>query len=84
MDSILSLKSLKRHYKKDSRYVNDLYTLTCKDCESLKFLKWTNYLTLLDDSHESVEDTAELISSLFFRIDVEPVIAMEIFCEIWR
>lgn len=27
--------SLKRHYKKDSRYVNDLYTLTYDNHESL-------------------------------------------------
>ena len=30
-----SLMSLKRHYKKDSRYVNDLYTLTYDNHESL-------------------------------------------------
>lgn len=50
MDSLSSLKSIKRHYKKDSRYVNDLYTLTY-------------------DNHESLEDTVELISSLYFRTD---------------
>ena len=51
MDSLSSLKSIKRHYKKDSRYVNDLYTLTY-------------------DNHESLEDTVELISSLYFRTDI--------------
>ncbi|KAG5674725.1 hypothetical protein PVAND_004677 [Polypedilum vanderplanki] len=35
MDSLTSLKSIKRHYKKDSRYVNDLYTLTYDNHESL-------------------------------------------------
>lgn len=35
MDSLSSLKSIKRHYKKDSRYVNDLYTLTYDNHESL-------------------------------------------------
>lgn len=35
MDSLSSLMSLKRHYKKDSRYVNDLYTLTYDNHESL-------------------------------------------------
>jgi hypothetical protein len=54
MDSLSSLKSIKRHYKKDSRYVNDLYTLTY-------------------DNHESVEDTVELISSLYFRTDLVDV-----------
>lgn len=28
MDSLPSLVSIRRHYKKDSRYLNDLYTLT--------------------------------------------------------
>lgn len=50
MDSLASLKSIKRHYKKDSRYVNDLYKLTY-------------------DTQESLEDTVELISSLYFRTD---------------
>jgi hypothetical protein len=54
MDSLSSLKSIKRHYKKDSRYVNDLYTLTY-------------------DNHESLEDTVELISSLYFRTDLVDV-----------
>lgn len=54
MDSLTSLKSIKRHYKKDTRYVNDLYTLTY-------------------DNHESVEDTVELISSLYFRTDIGDV-----------
>jgi hypothetical protein len=54
MDSLTSLKSIKRHYKKDSRYVNDLYTLTY-------------------DNHESLEDTVELISSLYFRTDIADV-----------
>lgn len=35
MDSLSSLKSIRRHYKKDSRYVNDLYTLTYDNHESL-------------------------------------------------
>ncbi len=39
MNSMSSLPSLsgfpKRHYKKDSRFVNDLYTLTYDDHESL-------------------------------------------------
>ncbi|CRL01364.1 CLUMA_CG014288, isoform A [Clunio marinus] len=51
MDSLSSLKTIKRHYKKDSRFVNDLYTLTY-------------------DNHESLEDTVELISSLYFRTDI--------------
>lgn len=54
MESLSSLKSVKRHYKKDSRYVNDLYTLTY-------------------DNHESLEDTVELISSLYFRTDLVDV-----------
>lgn len=35
MDSLSSLPFDKRHYKKDSRFVNDLYTLTYDDHESL-------------------------------------------------
>jgi hypothetical protein len=35
MDSLSSLMSIRRHYKKDSRYVNDLYTLTYDNHESL-------------------------------------------------
>lgn len=54
MESLSSLKSIRRHYKKDSRYVNDLYTLTY-------------------DNHESLEDTVELISSLYFRTDIVDV-----------
>lgn len=44
MDSLSSLM-LKRHYKKDSRYLNDLYTLTYDDCESL------NTLSLISSIH---------------------------------
>lgn len=33
--SLCSLPFDKRHYKKDSRFVNDLYTLTYDDHESL-------------------------------------------------
>lgn len=60
MDSLASLKSIKRHYKKDSRYVNDLYTLTY-------------------DNHESLEDTVELISSLYFRTDIAADVSFQ--CE---
>lgn len=36
MNSLSSLSGFpKRHYKKDSRFVNDLYTLTYDDHESL-------------------------------------------------
>lgn len=36
MDSVSSLVNMpKRHYKKDSRFTNDLYTLTYDDNESL-------------------------------------------------
>ena len=35
MDSLTSLMSLKRHYKRDSKYVNELYTLTYDNHESL-------------------------------------------------
>lgn len=44
MDSLSSLM-LKRHYKKDSRYVNDLYTLTYDNCESL------NTISLISSIH---------------------------------
>lgn len=35
LDNMNSLKSIRRHYKKDSRYVNDLYTLCYDQNESL-------------------------------------------------
>lgn len=63
MDSLASLKSIKRHYKKDSRYVNDLYTLTY-------------------DNHESLEDTVELISSLYFRTDIADDVSLRHYAEI--
>lgn len=58
MDSLSSLMSIKRHYKKDSRYVNDLYTLTYDNHESLYT---TNELISL---HFDVE--AENVSSVDF------------------
>lgn len=53
MDSLSSLMSLKRHYKKDSRYVNDLYTLTYDNHESLYT---TNELISLHFTMNDVEE----------------------------
>jgi hypothetical protein len=50
LDSMSSLMSIKRHYKKDSRYVNDLYTLTYDNCESLNTISLiTSIHTINDD-----------------------------------
>lgn len=62
MDSLSSLKSFKRHYKKDSRYVNDLYTLTYDNHESLDTIE------LISNSPD-VDDKVSLMliySSIFF------------------
>lgn len=50
LDSLSSLMSIKRHYKKDSRYVNDLYTLTYDDWESL------NSISLISSIHSINDD----------------------------
>lgn len=44
MDSLSSISSrgVKRHYKKDSRFVGDLYTLTYDDHESLDTVELIN------------------------------------------
>ena len=49
MDSLSSLKSFKRHYKKDSRYVNDLYTLTYDNHESLDTIELISNSPDVDD-----------------------------------
>lgn len=49
MDSLSSLKSFKRHYKKDSRYVNDLYTLTYDNHESLDTIELISNSPDIDD-----------------------------------
>lgn len=58
LDSMSSLMSIKRHYKKDSRYVNDLYTLTYDNCESLNTISLISSIHMIntddiddDDSH---------------------------------
>lgn len=50
LDSLSSLMSIKRHYKKDSRYVNDLYTLTYDCWESL------NSISLIPSIHTINDD----------------------------
>lgn len=52
MDSLSSLMSIRRHYKKDSAYLNDLYTLTYDNHESL-------YMTneLLSSLHNTINST---------------------------
>lgn len=53
MDSLSSLMSIRRHYKKDSRYINDLYKLTFDNQESLYM---TNELVSLHNSINSYDD----------------------------
>ncbi|XP_040574076.1 uncharacterized protein [Lepeophtheirus salmonis] len=40
-----------RHYKKDSRYLLDLYTLTFEEGQTLEKMKTTNYLNRFENSH---------------------------------
>jgi hypothetical protein len=54
MDSLTSLKSIKRHYKKDSRYVNDLYTLTYDNHESLDTVELISSLYFRTDITDDV------------------------------
>lgn len=54
MDSLSSLKSIKRHYKKDSRYVNDLYTLTYDNHESLDTVELISSLYFRTDITDDV------------------------------
>lgn len=54
-----SLKSIRRHYKKDSRYVNDLYTLTYDQNESLDDINLISSVFNKDD-----DDTVSLFIKL--------------------
>jgi hypothetical protein len=54
MDSLSSLKSIKRHYKKDSRYVNDLYTLTYDNHESLDTIELISSVFNKNDDKVSI------------------------------
>lgn len=62
MDSLSSLMSIKRHYKKDSRYVNDLYTLTYDNHESLYMTN--EFLSSLHNTINSGSIDEENVSSL--------------------
>lgn len=62
MDSLSSLMSIKRHYKKDSRYVNDLYTLTYDNHESLYMTN--EFLSSLHNTINSGNIDEENVSSL--------------------
>lgn len=62
MDSLSSLMSIKRHYKKDSRYVNDLYTLTYDNQESLYM---TSELFSLHNTFNSDDNDVEEMNVSF-------------------
>lgn len=62
LDSLSSLMSIKRHYKKDSRYVNDLYTLTYDDCESLNTISLISSIHMINN--DDVDDENALNVSL--------------------
>lgn len=64
MDSLSSLKSIKRHYKKDSRYVNDLYTLTYDNHESLDTVELISSLYFRTDITDDVSMIKVVILSL--------------------
>lgn len=55
LDSMSSLMSIKRHYKKDSRYVNDLYTLTYDNWESLNSISLITSIHTINDDDDSDE-----------------------------
>ena len=59
LDNMDSLKSIRRHYKKDSRYVNDLYTLTYDQNESLDDINLISSVFNKDD-----DDTVSLFIKL--------------------
>lgn len=67
LDSLSSLIDIKRHYKKDSRYVNDLYTLTYDNCESLNTISLISSIHMInnDDDDLVVVDVAENNVSFF-------------------
>ena len=64
MDSLSSLKSIKRHYKKDSRYVNDLYTLTYDNHESLDTVELISSLYFRTDITDDVSMIKVVMMSL--------------------
>lgn len=64
MDSLSSLKSIKRHYKKDSRYVNDLYTLTYDNHESLDTVELISSLYFRTD----ITDDVSMIKVVFMSL----------------
>lgn len=65
MDSLSSLMSIKRHYKKDSRYVNDLYTLTYDNHESL--YTTNDFISSLHETLESTENDIVSYQNCFLR-----------------
>lgn len=65
LDSLSSLMSIKRHYKKDSRYVNDLYTLTYDNCESLNTISLISSIHMINN--DDVDDDNALNVSLILR-----------------
>jgi uncharacterized protein (UPF0305 family) len=64
LDSLSSLMSIRRHYKKDSRYVNDLYTLTYDNCESL------NTISLISSIHNTINTDDDNVSSIVYSNDI--------------
>lgn len=67
MDSLSSLKSIKRHYKKDSRYVNDLYTLTYDNHESLDTVELISSLYFRTDITDDV--SFHVFNCLIFKVE---------------
>lgn len=67
MESLSSLKSIKRHYKKDSRYVNDLYTLTYDNHESLDTVELISSLYFRTDITDDV--SFHVFNCLIFKVE---------------
>lgn len=50
----------RRHYKKDSRFVNDLYTLTYDDHESLDSVRlFSTFANQVSEAEEAIEEEEE-------------------------
>lgn len=73
---------MKRHYKKDSRYVNDLYTLTYDNHESLDTVELISSLyfrTDFDDNVSVFQRLLHLNSVQILTIDFQNWVSLQLF-----
>lgn len=65
--SLSSLPFDKRHYKKDSRFVNDLYTLTYDDHESLDSVRlFSTFANQVSVNYSDFDRSIQLEWAFFF------------------